>query len=181
MNTTNFNINIDIDTNNIIDFYIKVTTEIKTNYFTDSTGDAILRFNSSVDDKEKNIIFNTEIYPVFYKLATTTCGMYHNNSYNINKESLVYEIITHLFLSMDKWDNSKGKAFSYFNMVAKNYARSIFKTSIKQAKIQVPIIEIDDTDDNYENHIDINNQILAIQPAELEESIFHINIIIFYL
>lgn len=96
--------------------------KVKNNYFTKDTEDAILRYRNSSSLAERNRIYNQHIHYGFYKLVENiihTFKFYYTEVDNI--EDLKYEVISFLLQKLDLYDQSKGKAYSYFGTIAKRY------------------------------------------------------------
>lgn len=94
----------------------------KNNYFTKETEEAILKYRKSTDPLERNRIYNEEIHYGFYKLVENiihTFKFYYTEVDNI--EDLKYEVISFLLQKLDLYNQSKGKAYSYFGTIAKRY------------------------------------------------------------
>jgi len=113
----------------------------KNNYFTKDTEEAILRYRMCRDQAERNRIYNEEIHYGFYKLVENiihTFKFYYTEVDNI--EDLKYEVISFLLQKLDLYNQSKGKAYSYFGTIAKryliiynkkNYKKFLSRTEIK--------------------------------------------------
>lgn len=96
--------------------------KVKNNYFTSETEEAILRYRNNKSQAERNRIYNKEIHYGFYKLVENiihTFKFYYTEVDNI--EDLKYEVISFLLQKLDLYDQSKGKAYSYFGTIAKRY------------------------------------------------------------
>jgi len=96
--------------------------KVKNNYFTSETEEAILRYRMSTSLAERNRIYNQDIHYGFYKLVENiihTFKFYYTEVDNI--EDLKYEVISFLLQKLDLYDQSKGKAYSYFGTIAKRY------------------------------------------------------------
>ncbi len=96
--------------------------KVKNNYFTSDTEEAILRYRNSKSLAERNRIYNEHIHYGFYKLVENiihTFKFYYTEVDNI--EDLKYEVISFLLQKLDLYDQSKGKAYSYFGTIAKRY------------------------------------------------------------
>jgi hypothetical protein len=96
--------------------------KVKNNYFTTDTEEAILRYRNSKSQAERNRIYNESIHYGFYKLVENiihTFKFYYTEVDNI--EDLKYEVISFLLQKLDLYDQSKGKAYSYFGTIAKRY------------------------------------------------------------
>ncbi len=90
-------------------------------YFGPSADDAIMRYNTSTDTAERNRIFDVEIRPVFEKLIHSILYVYKFQNLG-DITTLKAECLAHLYEMLPKFDHNRGsKAFSYFNVVAKNW------------------------------------------------------------
>ena len=91
-------------------------------YFTSETEEAILQYRQSKIFSERNKLYNEKIDYAFYKLAENiihTFKFYYTDVENI--EDLKYEVISFLLQKIDLYDQSKGKAYSYFGTIVKRY------------------------------------------------------------
>ena len=91
-------------------------------YFTEDTEAAILAYRIAKTYDEKNRIYNEKIHNAFYKLAENiihTFKFYYTDVDNI--EDLKYEVISFLLQKINLYDQSKGKAYSYFGTIVKRY------------------------------------------------------------
>jgi len=114
--------------------------KVKNNYFTVETEEAILRYRNSKSQAERNRIYNESIHYGFYKLVENiihTFKFYYTEVDNI--EDLKYEVISFLLQKLDLYDQSKGKAYSYFGTIAKRYLiiynQKNYKKLISKAEI----------------------------------------------
>ena len=91
-------------------------------YFTKETEVSILKFLTSEDQKERETVYATEILPAMKKLVESLIYVYKFNSPLMNTHELIDEGCFFLYKTLHKWDPARGsKAFSYFNVVAKNF------------------------------------------------------------
>jgi hypothetical protein len=117
---------------------------IKEKYFNKNTERAIIKFNNSTDDVEKNKLWKNEIYPAFKTLIENLSTIHRINVVNENIDSVKNDCISHLFTIMNRFDPESGKAaFSYFDVVAKNYLIGRGMTSFKDAKKNEELFEDD--------------------------------------
>ena len=92
-----------------------------THYFNEITHDAIVRFQQEENKKMQEVIYKNEILPAFDKLVENLIYI-HCSQIHIPFEEFKNDCIVFLFETLRKFDASKGtKAFSYFNVVAKNW------------------------------------------------------------
>ena len=101
-------------------------------YFNEGTQKAIEEFQAAETDEEKNEIYAESILPAFDKLSENLIFIHKFTSLHENYEDLKNDCVTFLYETLYKFDPSRGtKAFSYFNVVAKNFL--IIKSKQKTA------------------------------------------------
>ena len=91
-------------------------------YFGQEVQDAIVEYNSSENDNERNHIYGKRIHPAFDKLAENIINTFKFTYFDYGFEDIKHEVVAFMVINMHKYDHTKGsKAFSYFSVVAKNY------------------------------------------------------------
>jgi len=91
-------------------------------YFGQEVQDAIVRYNGSENDSERNRIYGHEIHKAFDKLAENIINTFKFTYFDMPFEDIKHEVVTFMVINIHKYDHTKGsKAFSYFSVVAKNY------------------------------------------------------------
>lgn len=90
-------------------------------YFTDDTENAIIKYNDSTDDLEREILFREQIHPSIDKLAENIINRFKFPYMDGSFDDVKNQVVSFLVLSLHKYAAGKGKAFSYFSVVAKNY------------------------------------------------------------
>jgi len=119
----------------------------KNNYFTETTEEAILEYRLSTDQAERNRIYNQKIHYGFYKLAENIIHTFKFYYTEVDKiEDLKYEVVSFLLQKLDLYDQSKGKAYSYFGTIAKRYLIIYNQKNYKKLvnKMEIPSNEEDD-------------------------------------
>jgi hypothetical protein len=119
----------------------------KNNYFTEETEEAILEYRKSTNQAERNKIYNQRIHFGFYKLAENIIHTFKFYYTEVDKiEDLKYEVVSFLLQKLDLYDQSKGKAYSYFGTIAKRYLIIYNQKNYKKLvnKIDIPNNEEDD-------------------------------------
>jgi len=105
-------------------------------YFGKDVQDAIVRYNLSDDDGERNKIYGTEIHKAFDKLAENIINTFKFSYFDYGFEDVKCEVVAFLVMNIHKYDHTKGsKAFSYFSVVAKNYLILHNNNNYKKMKI----------------------------------------------
>ena len=90
-------------------------------YFTMDTERAIIEYNKSEDFKLRNKIYEESIKYPFEKLAENILNTFKFSYFDVSKEDVQMEVISNLIEKIHMFQEGKGKAFSYFSIVAKNY------------------------------------------------------------
>ena len=100
---------------------VKKKKKTKHYYFNIGTEKAIIRYNKTDDSALKNIIYNEHISYPFDKLAENIIHTFKFYYFDVPSEQVKHEVVSFLVMNMHKFKEGKGKAFSYFSIVAKNY------------------------------------------------------------
>ena len=91
-------------------------------YFTADTQQAIEDWQATDEQSEKDELYTVKILPAFDKLAENLILIYGFAKGRHSFDALKNDCITFLYETLHKFDASRGtKAFSYFNVVAKNW------------------------------------------------------------
>ena len=110
------------------------------NYFSADTQAAIVLYQNSDCLSEKNKLYVEQILPAFEKLAQNLIFIYGFISPGEPYEHLKNDCVSFLFETIHKWDPGKGtKAFSYFNVVAKNWLIINSRRRIKSERRHVSV------------------------------------------
>ena len=121
-------------------------------YFTSETEEAILKYRKASSIEERNKIYNTEIHNAFYKLSENiihTFKFYYTEVDNI--EDLKFEVISFLLQKLHLYDQSKGKAYSYFGTIAKRYLIIYNQKNYKKLLSKIEVTEIDNQNGTHES------------------------------
>ena len=135
-------------------------------YFTLDTQEAILEYRKETSQVKRDQIFNERIYYAFYKLAENiihTFKFYYTEVDNIDE--LKHEVIAFLLEKLHLYDQSKGKAYSYFGTIAKRYLIVYNNNNYKRLKGKAPV-------DDVETDKTITNELLLSRPDDLETTSF---------
>jgi len=90
-------------------------------YFTIDTEKAIIEYNKSNDFKLRNKIYEESIKYPFEKLAENILNTFKFSYFDVSKEDVQMEVVSTLIEKIHMFQEGKGKAFSYFSIVAKNH------------------------------------------------------------
>ena len=115
---------------------VKKKKAIKKNYyFHQGTEDAIIRYNKSDNPVLRNTIYNEHIRAAFDKLAENIIHTFKFYYFDVSSIEVKHEVVSFLVLNIHKFKEGKGKAFSYFSIVAKNYLILNNNKNYKMGKI----------------------------------------------
>ena len=90
-------------------------------YFTPITEKAIVAYNSEVIQPKRDRIYNEHMHYALWKLSQNIINRFKFPYMYGTTEDKQYEVIGFLLQKLDKYTEEKGRAFSYFSIVAKNY------------------------------------------------------------
>lgn len=124
-------------------------------YFTEETEQAIIDYNNAKSEIERNRIYNQHIHKAFDKLAENIIHTFKFYQFDIPYIDVKHEVVAFLNEKIHKFKAGKGKAYSYFSIIAKNYLIVHNNNNFKKKKNRE---ELDIIDDNRnvinENHRD---------------------------
>ena len=132
----------------------KIKKKTKHYYFNIGTEKAIIRYNKSDDSRLKNTIYNQHIAYPFDKLAENIIHTFKFYYFDVPSEQVKHEVVSFLVMNMHKFKEGKGKAFSYFSIVAKNYLILHNNKNYKNYKIHDKMEVLD-----YGNNIRSNREL----------------------
>jgi|TARA_B100001758_G_C18339560_1_gene573564 hypothetical protein len=100
---------------------VKKKKKPKNYYFDQTVENAIIRYNNTDSARLKNTIYNEHIAFAFDKLAENIIHTFKFYYFDVPSDQVKHEVVSFLVMNMHKFKEGKGKAFSYFSIVAKNY------------------------------------------------------------
>lgn len=132
-------------------------------YFTQDTEDAIESYNNCDDREEREQLYRQHIGPAFTKLSEIL--IHQSKFYYISDtiEETQLDVIEFLMEKLPKYNKEKGKAFSYFTIVARNYLIIRNRNSYKQIMQKRDLSAVD-----YSDSVQINVQDELIRSEKLE-------------
>lgn len=127
-------------------------------YFTLETQQAILEFRQETCEKKRNEIFNGKIHYAFYKLAENIIHTFKFHYTEVDDiEDLKHEVITVLLQKLHRYDESLGKAYSYFGTITKRYLIVYNNNNYKRLKAKAPVEDVE-TDKTITNDLILNQK-----------------------
>jgi len=134
-------------------------------YFDAETQKAIEEFQAASVIEDKHSIYVNRIMPAFDKLVESLIFIYGFAAPNEPIEHLKNDCVTFLYESLHKFDASRGsKAFSYFNVVARNWLVIYSKNRQKKVKRFVSIEDLKESNSREAEYY--NNSQIGPNPEE---------------
>jgi len=149
------------------------------NYFTMDTQASIIKYQEAKTKSEKEQIYVKEILPAFDSLVENLINVYGFKVMLESKQDLKNECLEFLYTAVSKFDHTKGsKAFSYFNVVAKNWLTIKSKQNAKKSKQYISLDyqeALSQADiETIENYSTIPSYDEVITPAEMNDLLFKV-------
>lgn len=110
-------------------------------YFTPDTESAIVAYNETEDSREKDRIYNESIQFAFSKIAENVYNTFKFSYADVSPLEIQKQAISHMVANISKYEKGKGKAFSYFSIVAKHWFILDNNTTYRRFKKHVEICE----------------------------------------
>tara|TARA_R100001015_G_C4611290_1_gene166690 strand:- start:79 stop:864 length:786 start_codon:yes stop_codon:yes gene_type:complete len=112
-------------------------------YFTPETDLAIIAYNAETNQRLRNKVYNEFIRYPFDKLAENIIHTFKFYYMDGGTREVKHEVIAFLLEKLGKFNTGKGKAFSYFSIVAKNYLIQNNNRHYKDLKNKAPLTVLD--------------------------------------
>ena len=112
-------------------------------YFGQPVQDAIIRYNESTNPAIKNRIYGEHIHAAFLKMAENLIHTFKFYYFDVPLEQVKHEVVSFMVLQIPKYKPNKGRAFSYFSIVGKNYLILNNNNNYKKLKIHDDIASLD--------------------------------------
>jgi hypothetical protein len=112
-------------------------------YFGQKTQDAIIRYNNCDKIPIKNRIYEEHIQKAFDKLAENLIHTFKFYYFDVPLLDVKHEVVGFLLMNLHKYDPNKGKAFSYFSIVGKNWLILHNNNNYKKMKQHTSIDSLD--------------------------------------
>lgn len=90
-------------------------------YFTQDTEDAIVLYNKTNDSHKRNQIYIEHLKFPLEKLVENVFNTFKFEYFLDDPTDVQREVLSFILLNLHKYKGDRGRAFSYFSIVAKNY------------------------------------------------------------
>ncbi len=141
-------------------------------YFTLDTEEAIIAYNNSDDHREKNQIYNEHMRKPFEKLVENIIHTFKFYYFDIPLEDVKHEVISFMITRLGKYQQGKGKAFSYFSVVVKNWLICHNNNNYKKMKTHNDVLDL--------KHKDVKNTAYNDETVETAEQRAFFNAVVDY-
>lgn len=133
-------------------------------YFNSGTQEAIVKYQEAETKKEKDKLYVSQIMPAFEKLVENLINIHKFTGMHDTYEELKNDCVNFLFETIHKFDAGRGtNAFSYFNVVAKNWL--IIRTKQKAQKTKKSV-SLDDPSSLTIHEVAIIEEHNILQPQD---------------
>jgi hypothetical protein len=127
-------------------------------YFTEETEKAIVKYNESTDPDERELIFTRYIHAPLDKMAENIINRFKFPYMDGSFEDVKAQVVAYLVMNLHKYTADKGKAFSYFSIVAKNYLILNNNNFYKEEKRVVYLTDKEDDTHSVEELLVVDTQ-----------------------
>ena len=139
-------------------------------YFTKDTEDAIIEYNNSDNQLHKDRVYKERIKPAFDKLAEIVYNKWKFSYFDDDPQDVMCEVVAFMIEKIHMYQEGKGKAFSYFTIVARNYLILTNNSNYKRYKdtdIMSQMPQGWDTENNWKEETQ-NNEFKTFNKRMLE-------------
>ena len=112
-------------------------------YFGQPVQDAVIRYNEAESHFIRNRIYSEHIAKAFDKLAENLIHTFKFYYFDFPLNEVKHEVVSFLVMNMHKYQADKGRAFSYFSVVGKNYLILHNNNNYKKMKTHDDISRLD--------------------------------------
>jgi hypothetical protein len=134
----------------------------KNTYFTEETEEYILQYRAEARQHHRDRIYRDHLHYAFYKLAENIIHSFKFYYIDTNSiEDLKYEVISFLLEKVNLYNQSKGKAYSYFGTIAKRYLISYNQKNYKKLLAKVELTEIHNDNKTIDKLIENNSEVIV--------------------
>jgi len=112
-------------------------------YFGTPVQNAIIRYNETSNPVIKNRIYQEHVHAAFEKMAENLIHTFKFYYFDYPFEDVKAEVVSFMVMQMPKYKPDKGRAFSYFSIVGKNYLILNNNNNYKKMKSQDQVDVLD--------------------------------------
>ena len=127
-------------------------------YFTKDTENAIVQYNNEKNQSTRNQIYNKDLAYPLDKMAENIINTFKFEYFDVSFSDLKHEVVAFMLVNLHKYEAHKGKAFSYFSIVAKNYLILHNNNNYKKIKTHFDLDVVDNEWDAAGDMVDKETQ-----------------------
>lgn len=127
-------------------------------YFTQETENAIVLYNTLEDEMERELLYKNEIHKPLDKLAENVINRFKFPYIQGTFDEVKAQVVSFLVINLHKYTANKGKAFSYFSVIAKNYLIAHNNTAWKEEKRVAYLADKQDEQFSLEEVLTVDNE-----------------------
>jgi len=131
-------------------------------YFTPITEKAIIAYNIEPSKIKRDRLYNAHIHYSMWKLTQNIINRFRFPYMDGTTEDKQYEVMGFVLQKLNKFTAEKGKAFSYFSIVAKNYCIQTNNKAYARLKTKDDVLSID-KNRNIVNEVGNTERLAAIK------------------
>ncbi len=120
----------------------KLKKSVNRMYFHEGTEQAIIRYNEALTSRERNDIYNEHLRAPFEKLVESIIHTFKFYYFDIPLDDVKHEVISFMITRLNKFKPGKGKAFSFFSVVVKNWLICHNNNNYKKMKMTRDVIDL---------------------------------------
>ncbi len=144
-------------------------------YFGRDTQEAILQYvelnkDPTTNLAEKNRLYKKYIHPAFAKLCENVINTWKFHEYETTYTDLKADAIAELYNKMDKFNPEKGRAYSYFTIICRNFCIIKSRELNKQRNIQT---DLDGVDSNRNLESEISRHSFTEDITEFAQALYN--------
>ena len=111
-------------------------------YFHEGTEQGIVDYNVATSWRERNDIYNEHLRAPFEKLVESIIHTFKFYYFDVPTEDVKHEVISFMITRLGKYKQGKGKAFSYFSVVVKNWLICHNNANYKKLKTHADVLDL---------------------------------------
>ena len=119
-------------------------------YFGKEVQNSIINYINEQNDRKKSVIYEKEIHKAFDKLVENIINTFKFSYFDDYYEDVKSEVISFMVINIYRYDYEKGRAFSYFGTMAKNYLIQLNNGNFKRYKVTTFDLEEHDRERNFD-------------------------------
>ena len=130
-------------------------------YFHEGTEQAIIDYNAADTPRERNKIYSEHLRQPFEKLVENIIHTFKFYYFDIPLDDVKHEVISFMITRLGKYKQGKGKAFSYFSVVVKNWLICHNNANYKKMKSHKDVLGL--------GHDDVKSVVYVDEQAKKSE------------